>query len=288
MARVAFLGLGTMGREMAHRLIAAGHEATVWNRSPEKAETLRAAGAAVAATPAQAVKGADVIVSMVADDAASRDVWLGPEGALAGRPANRAIAVESSTVSRGWTLDLAERVRQAGLRFLDCPVTGGPDGAREGRLTLLVGGEASVLQEAWPVLSAYAGRSLHFGPVGAGTAYKVTVNMIGAAQAAAAVEGYLTAVKAGLDPETVREALSSGAVASPMVKYLVRRLVDNDHDDIYFTTALRHKDARYGLRLAAEVGQATPVNAVAADLFQMALAHGWGESNESIIVKLLK
>lgn len=277
-----------MGREMALRLVAAGHKVAVWNRSPEKAAPLDAAGATVAPSPAQAVKGAEVIVSMVADDAASADVWLGPEGALAGRPANRAIAVESSTVSRDWVLKLAEAVRTAGLRFLDCPVTGGPDGAREGRLTLLVGGENSVLEEAWPVLAAFAGRSLHFGPVGAGTAYKVTVNMIGAAQAAAAVEGYLTAVKAGLDPKTVCEALSSGAVASPMVKYLVRRLVDNAHDDVYFSTALRHKDARYGLRLAAEVGQAAPVNAVAADLFQMALAHGWGESNESIIVKLLK
>ncbi|MEO5337845.1 MAG: NAD(P)-dependent oxidoreductase [Magnetospirillum sp. WYHS-4] len=285
MAKVAVLGMGTMGREMALRLLGAGHDVTVWNRSRAKTEGL---GAAVADTPAQAVKGAEAIVTIVSDDAASKAVWLGPEGVLAGRPARNAVAVESSTLSRGWMLELAAAVQGVGLRFLDCPVTGGPDGAREGRLTLLVGGENSVLEAAWPILSAYAARHIHFGPVGAGTAYKLTVNMIGAAQAVAAMEGYLAAVKAGLDPETVCEALSSGAIASPMVKYLVRRLVDGDHADVYFSTVLRHKDARYGLRLAAEVGQAAPVNAAAAEVFQQALSKGYGDLNESIVVKVLR
>ncbi len=288
MTKVAFLGLGTMGREMALNLVMAGHDVTVWNRTPAKTADLVDAGAAAALSPAEAADGAEVIISIVGDDPASREVWLGKAGVLNGQPAPDAIAVESSTLSRGWMGSLGHEVETKGLRFLDCPVTGGPDGAREKRLTLLVGGEQKTLEAAWPVLQAYAERYIHFGEIGTGTAYKLIVNTIGAAQATAAAEGLAIADKVGLPMDKVVEALSSGAVASPLTADLVKRVAEDDHDDVYFTTRWRHKDASYGLRMAVEVGQATPTLDAAKEVFTKALTRGLADINESIVCKMVK
>lgn len=141
MARVALIGLGRMGSGMAGRLLAAGHDLVVANRTPQRAAPLVAAGARLAATPAEAARGADAVFAMVSDDAASREVWLGDDGVLSGPPRPGAFAVECSTLSHEWVLDLAAATRAAGLRYLDAPVTGLPDAAAEGRLTLLVGAD---------------------------------------------------------------------------------------------------------------------------------------------------
>ena len=257
MAKIAFLGVGAMGREMALNLLKAGHRVSVYNRTAAKAKPLIDAGASPAATPAEAAAGADFIISIVGDNDASRSVWLGPDGVASGVLKPGAVAVESSTLSREWVMELDGALRKKGLRFIDCPVTGGPDGARAGTLTLLVGADKDTLEEAWPVLSAYAKRYIHFGQVGAGTAYKVLVNLIGAVQGAALAEGMAVAERAGLDLKKVGEALCSGAVASPHVKYMVERIVKGDHDDVYFSTRWRRKDADYGLRLAAGLGKKT-------------------------------
>jgi len=242
----------------------------------------------MAASPADAVKDAEVIISMVGDDAASRVVWLGEAGILAGSPAPTAIMIESSTLSRAWVRELGDAVEACGHRFLDCPVTGGPDGAAAGELTLLVGGAEDTIEATWPVLSAYADRYLHFGGIGAGTAYKVIVNLIGAIQGAAAAEGFALAERAGLDMDTVTEALTSGAVASPHVKFMVGRFLSGDHDTPYFSTQWRHKDAGYGLRLADELGQPMPMSKSALDLYGMALQRGQADKCESVIIEALR
>lgn len=288
MAKVAFLGLGTMGREMALNLLAAGHELTVWNRTPAKTAPLVEKGASAALSPAEAAEGAEIIISIVGDDAASKEIWMGKAGVMAGEPAPHAIAVESSTLSRGWMVKLGREAEKRGLRFLDCPVTGGPDGAEAKRLTLLVGADEAVLEDAWPVLQAYAARYIHFGPVGSGTAYKLIVNTIGAAHAAAAAEGMAIAEKAGLPVEKVVEALSSGAVASPMTTYMVKRMAEGDHDDVYFTARWRHKDAAYGLRMAVELGQEAATLSAAEEVFTKALAQGHADRNESAIIETVK
>lgn len=288
MSKVALLGTGVMGREMGLRLLAAGHDLRVYNRTPAHAVPLIDAGAHAATSPAAAAADAEVIVSMVADDGASRAVWLGPEGALTGALRPGAIAVESATVPREWVLELDGIARAAGLRFLDAPVTGGPDGARAGTLTVLAGGDEAVLAAAWPVLSAYAGRSLHFGPVGAGTAYKLIVNLMGAAQAAALAEGLLVAERLGLDPDTVGEALRAGAVASPLVEYLSRRMIAGAHDEVHFAARWRHKDAAYGLAQARMAGQETPVSAAAVEAFQRTLDQGLGDKNSSAVIEALR
>lgn len=288
MATIALLGAGIMGREMGSRLLAAGHSLRVYNRTRARAEALASAGARLCDTPAEAASGADCILAIVADDAASRAVWLGPQGALAGRPAPSALAVESSTLSRAWVLELAASVSAAGLRYLDCPVTGGPDGVRKGALTLLAGGAPGDVEQARSLLCAFSDRLFHFGPVGCGTAYKLIVNLMGAVQAAALAEGLLVAERAGLDLAQVGEALRCGAVASPMVGYMSRRMIAGDHDDVYFAAWLRHKDAAYGLRLAESVAQDVPTSRAATALFERAVARGLGDKNSSIVIEVLR
>src|SRR5262245_1971583 len=189
MKRVAFLGLGRMGGAMASRLLARGYEITVYNRTTERARTLVEAGAKLARTAREACMGAEAIVAMTADDVASRAVWLGDDGALAAELAPRALAIECSTVSHEWAVELAGRAAQRGLRYIDAPVTGLPDAAAAGELTLLVGAHGPDLEAARPLLDALATRVLHFGAVGAGTAYKLAINLIGSVQIASAAEG---------------------------------------------------------------------------------------------------
>ena len=197
MTTVAFLGLGNMGRGMAGRLLDAGHEVRVWNRSPDRAVALAARGAVACDTPRSAVEGADAVFAMVADDDASRRIWFGADGVLAAGFPSGALAVECSTLSHDWVLELGRRCEQRGLRYIDCPVTGLPEAAARGALTLLVGAAEADLGCARPLLDAISTELIHFGPVGTGTAYKLLINLMGAVQIAAAAEGFAVAEKAG-------------------------------------------------------------------------------------------
>jgi 3-hydroxyisobutyrate dehydrogenase len=289
MSRIAFLGLGRMGRGMAGRLLDAGHELTVWNRSPGRCEAFVARGARAAATPADAVGGADAVLVMVSDDDASRTVWLGPDGALAGGLPPGAFAVECSTLSHGWMTELAGVAVARGLRYVDAPVTGLPDAAAAGALTLLVGADDADLEAARPLLSPLCTDVLHFGPVGAGTAYKLIVNLMGAVQIAAAAEGLALAERAGLDREQVVRAIAAGQAASPQVVRNTRRMADDDHAaDVTFSGRLRHKDTDYAMRFAAGLGLAAPFGRVALDGLAALLAAGLGDVNESSIIEIAR
>lgn len=288
MARVAMVGLGAMGQGMAGRLWGAGHELVVHNRTPEKAADLVAAGARWAGSPAEAARGAEAVLVMVADADASRAVWTGPDGVLAAEPAAGALAVECSTLSRDWVLELAELARARGMRYVDCPVTGLPDAAAAGRLTLLVGAAAADLGAAAPLLGCL-GEVLRFGPVGAGTAYKLVINLMGAVQIAAAAEGLALAERAGLDLRLVERAVASGQAASPQVVRNVRRMVAGNHTDpVTFSGRLRRKDADYGVRLAAALGVDVPFGRVALARLDELLARGMGELNESGIIEVAR
>ena len=289
MTRVAMIGLGRMGSAMAGRLLAAGHELVVANRTPERAAGLVGAGALLAATPAEAAAGAQVVMVMVSDDEASRTVWQGPDGVLAGRLVPGALAIECSTLSADRVRELAQVVGAAGLRYVDCPVTGLPDAAAAGRLTLLVGAEPEDLEAARPVLAPLSDQILHFGPVGAGTAYKLIVNLIGAVQIAGVAEGLALAERAGLDLEQVVAALALGQAASPQVVRNSRRMAASDHDqEVVFSGLLRRKDADYAMRLAARLGVGAPFGQVALDGLDDLLASGLGEANESAIIEVAR
>src|SRR5882672_9679537 len=205
MTKVAFIGLGRMGHGMAGRYLDAGFAVAVWNRSKAKAEDLIARGARWAASPAEAANGADAVVTMVADDEASRAVWLGKDGAAANmRPG--CLAIECSTVSHQHALDMARELRARGLVYLDCPVTGLPEAAAAGKLTLLVGADAADLEKARPYLAPLSTTVRHFGAVGSGTVFKLINNLIGAVQIASLAEGVAIAEQAGLDMKLVGEA----------------------------------------------------------------------------------
>ena len=258
MAKVAFIGLGRMGHGMAGRYLEAGFTVAVWNRSKAKAEDLIARGARWAASPADAADGADAVVTMVADDAASNAVWLGKDGAAAAmKPGS--LAIECSTVSYRHALDLARELRGRGLVYIDSPVTGLPDAAASGKLTLLVGAEPADLEKARPFLLPISATIRHFGAVGSGTVFKLINNLMGAIQIAGIAEGLAIAEQAGLDMKLVLQAVETGVAASPQVIRHSRRMVARDFSGATFTAALRQKDAAYAVALAESLLADAPV-----------------------------
>jgi 3-hydroxyisobutyrate dehydrogenase-like beta-hydroxyacid dehydrogenase len=258
MTRVAFIGLGRMGHGMAGRYLDSGFTVAVWNRSKSKADDLIARGARWAASPADAANGADAIVAMVADDEASRAVWLGREGAASTAKAG-ALAIECSTVSYNHAIDLARELRGRGLIYIDSPVTGLPDAAAAGKLTLLVGAEPADLERARPYLAPLSSTTRHFGAVGSGTVYKLINNLMGAVQIAGIAEGLAIAEQAGLDMKLVLEAIETGVAASPQVLRHSRRMAARDFSGATFTAALRHKDAAYAVALAENLLSDAPL-----------------------------
>jgi 3-hydroxyisobutyrate dehydrogenase len=258
MTKVAFVGLGRMGHGMAGRYLDAGFNVAVFNRSKAKAADLIARGARWASSPAGAADGADAIVTMVADDEASRAVWLGTDGA-ASSPKPGALAIECSTVSHAHALDLARELRGRGLVYIDSPVTGLPDAAASGKLTLLVGAEPADLEKAQPYLAPLSTTIRHFGPVGSGTVYKLINNLMGAIQIAGIAEGLAIAEQAGLDMKLVLEAIETGVAASPQVIRHSRRMAARNFSGATFTAALRHKDAAYAVALAEKLLSDTPI-----------------------------
>ena len=289
MAKIAFIGLGSMGRGMAARLLAAGHEVRVHNRTVAKAQDLVTSGAKLAMTPGDAAIGADAVFVMVSDDDASREVWLGPEGVASATAVPGALAIECSTLSHAWVLELAASLQARGFRYIDCPVTGLPDAAAVGALTLLVGADPQDLDAARPLLTPVSVDVLRFGGVGAGTAYKLIVNLMGAVQIAGVAEGMAMAERAGLDLGLVAEAIAMGQAASPQVVRNARRIVAADHaESVTFSGYLRRKDADYGVRLADELGLAAPFGRTALRGLDDLLQRGLGDQNESSVIEVAR
>ena len=185
--RVTVLGLGIMGGGMVSRLLSMGFPVTVYNRTREKAERYAASGASLAATPRVAATGADVLIAMVADDAASRSVWLGPNGALAGVSPGT-LLLDSSTISVAWVKELAAAAAEKGCEFLDAPVTGTKPHASAGELFFMVGGSAAGFGRAREVLSALGREVLHLGPVGSGALIKLINTFVCGVEAASFAE----------------------------------------------------------------------------------------------------
>jgi 3-hydroxyisobutyrate dehydrogenase len=272
MPHVAFIGLGRMGHGMAGRYLDAGFSVTVWNRSKAKADGLIARGAQWATSPAGAAADADAVVTMVADDEASREVWLGKDGAAATMKAGT-LAIECSTVSHAHALAMARELRAQGLIYIDCPVTGLPEAAATGKLTLLVGAGPADLAKAQPYLAPIGNSIRHFGAVGSGTVFKLINNLLGAVQIASLAEGLAIAEQSGLDMKLVAEALATGAVASPQVIRHSKRMASRDFSGASFTAALRYKDAAYAVALAEALLPGVPVSRAALEAYAKAKAH---------------
>lgn len=278
-----------MGSGMARRILEAGHDLRVYNRTDSKARSLERAGARRCLTPREASADAELVIAMTADDESSRSVWLGPHGILAAQLTPKALAIECSTLSHEWVMELAAKAEAIGLRYLDAPVTGLPENAATGTLTLLIGADPADLEAARPVLSAVSNRVLRFGGVGTGTAYKLIINMIGAVQIASLAEGLALAEKAGLDLKTVSEAIASGQAASPQVVRNARRIADNDHgENVVFTPVLRLKDVVYALRFGHSQRMDSPFGRLAAKQLEELIDMGHAKANESKIIEVAR
>ena len=289
MTKIAFLGTGNMGIGMAGRLLDAGHQLTVYNRTREKAQPLISRGAVLATTPKQAAIDADAIIAMVSDDVASRAIWMGEEGALSANLSPQTLVIECSTLTHRWVIELSKLVKQRGLNYLDCPVTGMLDAAASGTLTLFLGGDQSTIDRAQPLLTPISNAQIHFGDIGSGTAYKLMVNLMGSIQIAATAEGLLIAEKAGLDLNLVTKALATGAAASPNVIRTSQQMLEGEHDkNILFNAALRLKDSQYGVALADDLGQDAIFGRLAAASFQALVDDGFADSSESKVIDVLR
>jgi 3-hydroxyisobutyrate dehydrogenase len=289
MPRVAFVGLGNMGQGMAGRLLETGHQLNLYNRTASRADALVRRGAHLFGSPKEACQGVDAVIAMVADDAASRAVWLEQDGILAADLGKNAFAIECSTLSHDWVTDLSARCKARGLRYIDAPVTGLPDAAATGALTLLVGADTDDLQSARGFLDSLSRRIIRFGPVGTGTAYKLIINMMGAVQIASAAEGLAIAERAGLDIAVVADAIATSQAASPQVVRNTLRMAAGDHDDnIVFTSALRAKDVEYGVRFARAIGIGSPFGALAEGIYRQLCDMGYAKVNESKVIDVCR
>lgn len=287
MQRIAVLGLGIMGGGIARNLLKAGYAVTVWNRTQAKAQPLVDAGAAWAATPAQAAANAEMVISVVGDDAASRSVWVGDDGALAAMQPN-AVALECTTLSIGWVRELAALAQTRGVRFVDAPMAGSKVAAAGGQLSLFVGAAPELFEEIRPVLATFAATIVHFGPQGAGAMYKLINNMIAAAHVTALAEGISIAEKAGLDMDTVLKTITSGAVGSPIVKMKAQAVVGRDHTDTHFALRWMHKDLTYALRAADDLGVPLPTAALNHELLRMAMQRGWADQDFAVVAEVVR
>jgi 3-hydroxyisobutyrate dehydrogenase len=283
---VALLGLGTMGAGMAANLLKAGFPLAVWNRSRAKAEAFAAQGARVAETPADAARGASVVLSMLADDTASRAVWLGNDGALAAAEKD-AVLLDSSTVSPAWITELAKAAETRGLDFLDAPVTGSRAQAAGGQLSFLVGGPAEALEKARPVLEAMSKEIAHVGPVGSGAKLKLVNNFLCGVQIASLAEGMVWLERSGLDRDQALTFLKSGAAGSPLLANISARMAGRDYA-VNFYLKLMSKDLKYAGEAAAESGVDLTTAANARALFERAVALGYAEQDMSAVVEPLR
>lgn len=285
--KVAMLGLGIMGGGMARNLLAGGFDTTVWNRSPEKADSLIAAGARRAATPAEAAHDADIVVVMLADDDASRQAWLsGTDGALAAMKAG-AIAVEASTLTVGWVGVLNEAMMARGVGFLDAPVTGSRQQAAEGKLRFLVGGDPATLACAEPVFAAMGSETVHLGPTGSGATLKLVNNFLCGVQVASLAEAIVMIERSGLDVHRAVDILASGAPGSPLLGAVATRMLDRSYEP-QFLVPLMAKDLAYAEAAFAEAGIALPSAAAAKQRFEAAASAGRQGSDIAAVIEPLR
>jgi len=274
-----------MGSRMVVRLLDAGHDVAVYNRHPERASPLVERGATSAPSPAAAARGADIVISVVRDDEASRTVWLDAgTGALCGMKEG-AIAVESSTLTPAWVKSLAEHMQRAHVRFVDAPVSGSRPQAEAGQLIYLVGGENEVVDAVRDVLLAMGGAVHHVGPLGAGAVMKLAVNALLGIQVAALAEILGMTRRFGIADAEAVEILGSTPVTSTAAKAAGALMVARKFEPM-FPIELVEKDLRYVADTSRSLGTRTPTTSAARTVFEKAVEAGWGADNMVGVMKL--
>ena len=286
MERIGFVGLGTMGAAMAANVRSAGFEVTAWNRTPGRATALLALGATEAATPADVARASDVVVTCVSDTPDVEAVLFGVDGVASGLAAG-GLVIDCSTISPAATANFAARLAEAGVAFVDAPVSGGSEGARLATLTIFVGGEEAAAERAQPVLAAMGKTITRFGPAGSGQAVKAVNQVVIAGIYLGVAEGMVLAMKAGLDPATVATALGGGVAKSWILENRSGKMIANDYP-LGFRTSLHLKDLGIALELGRTTGTVMPVAALAAQLEAGLVARGYGDEDMSNLARAIR
>ena len=280
---IGFVGLGIMGRPLALNLIKGGHTVTVWARRPESMEPLLSAGAKAAASPAEAAKGNELVISMVADapDVAEvmRSVASGAERGL--------VAVDMSTIAPAAARRIGEDLAAAGVDFLDAPVSGGEVGAIAGTLSIMVGGSAEAFAKALPAFECMGKNVVHVGASGAGQVTKAANQIVTGMGVLAVAEAYAFAAKNGVDRSKVREALLGGFAYSKILENHGQRMLDRNFKP-GFKSWMHEKDLNIVMQTAHELGLCLPGSAATAQMFNAMVGSGLGEEDSIAVLKLLE
>ena len=286
MQRVGLIGLGLMGNPMCRRLLGAGLPVTVWNRTPEKAQSLLEAGARWAGSPKEVAAASDIVITMVTDSQAVLEVTCGAQGVLEG--AHRGlILVDMSSIDPSTSRSVAERAGRAGVGFIDAPVTGSVPQAEQGTLGILAGGKPEHLEEARPVLSHLGSKIIHAGPNGCGTMLKLLNQIVFAVVMEVNAEALVLAQKAGLDPQLLLEVLAAGGARTVAMETRGPRIIQRDFAP-RFSLANQHKDLTNALAMAQDLGVPVPTAAAAHEVYQAAKAQGKGSQDSCAVVMALQ
>ena len=283
---IGLIGLGLMGRPMGMNLLKAGHSLTVWNRTGSRADELVAAGAKLAKSPQEAATASEFLLTMVSDPPALEEVLWGPVGAMQALKRG-AIYIDSSTISPALARKIAAACAERGAHFLDAPVTGGDWGAKKGELLFMVGGDATTLKDAEPILSVMGKKIFHLGPHGAGQTIKLAMNLILALQVDALAEALALVTGAGLQGEKLVEVLQSSMARSGVLDIKAPNLLKGEYVPS-FPLRLMHKDLGLALDLANQIGVALPATAAARETYSAVKGASREDLDYSAVMKFWK
>lgn len=267
---VAFLGLGAIGRPMAARIVAGGHSLAVWNRTAERAERFVAeTGARLAATPADAARGAQVVITCLPTSRDVESLLDGADGLLAGI-GNGTTLIDCTSGDPAGCRRIAARLRERGASFIDAPVSGGVTGAQNGTLTVMIGGDADVIARVRPVLDSFGKNIVHCGETGAGDAVKAVNNALLAIHVWTTAEGLATLAKAGIDPAIALQVINASSGRSNTSMNLFPERVLTRAFPRTFRLALLEKDLGIAAEVARDQRVPTPMIQLASELFRIA------------------
>ena len=290
--RVGFIGLGIMGRPMVANLIGSGIVPTVWNRSQAGVDACTELGAVAAESPRAVAEASDVLVTIVTDSSDVVEVLVdGPDGdaerAAIGGLASGSVVVDMSTISPEVTRSIAEQLRARGVEMLDAPVSGGDTGAKAGTLSIMVGGEAEVLERCRPILEAMGQTITHCGPNGAGQTVKLCNQVAIAGALLGVCEALALAQKSGVDAERMLAAISAGAAGSWQLSNLGPRIAGRDFAP-GFMIRLMQKDLRLALEAADDVLQPLPNTSLVHQLYYQLQAQGAGDDGTQALARVVE
>lgn len=283
---VGFIGLGIMGEPMAMNLVKSGYKVTVYNRTPQKAEPLKKAGAKVAANPAEAAHNADYVISIVSDSAASEQVFMGKDGALQNVKAG-AIVIDSATISPVVSRKLACATAGKKAGFLDAPVTGSKHGAEKGELTFMIGGERETFDRAMPLLKVLGKKHIYCGGYGAGLSAKLAQNAIQSTMVEIFCEGFVLAVKSGVRPEVMMEIVQNSMARAALTDFKAPFIFKGDFTP-YFPLKWMHKDVTLAMEAAFAQDVPMPVTAAVKEVYAAARAQGKGDLDYAAVITFLE